>query len=176
MAERRNGPAEALAIARVTTGFASAPSVVALEIMTIAMVMPAMPVMAPANATRASVQTASRAPHSRAPFGSSPRSAERRSLQAASRTHRRGFSTGCHPPSSSSPDPARRSRARRRRSQTSRSGRERRRRRPTGRAVAAMLSWERVRWLHYRASSGERSVSPAGSPRSCSRCRGTPPR
>ena len=54
MAERRKGPAEALAIARVTTGFASAPSVVALEMMTIAMVMPAMPVIAPANATRAS--------------------------------------------------------------------------------------------------------------------------
>ena len=54
MAERRKGPAEALAIARVTTGFALAPSVVALEMMTIAMVMPAMPVIAPANATRAS--------------------------------------------------------------------------------------------------------------------------
>ena len=54
MAESRNGPAEALATARVTTGFASAPSVVALEMMTIAMTMPAMPVMAPANATRAS--------------------------------------------------------------------------------------------------------------------------
>ena len=53
MAERRNGPAEVLAIARVTDGFASAPSVFALEMITIAMVIPAMPVIAPANATRA---------------------------------------------------------------------------------------------------------------------------
>jgi len=54
MADRRNGPAEALAIARVTTGFASAPSVVALEMITIAIAIPAMPVIAPAKATRAS--------------------------------------------------------------------------------------------------------------------------
>ena len=54
MAESKKGPAEAVATARVTMGFAWAPSVVALAIMTIAMAMPAMPVIAPANATRAS--------------------------------------------------------------------------------------------------------------------------
>jgi hypothetical protein len=52
IAESRKGPAEELAIARVTTGLAPAPSVVADEMMTIAMTMPAMPVMAPASATR----------------------------------------------------------------------------------------------------------------------------
>ena len=41
IAESRKGPADVLAIARVTTGFVSAPSVVALEMMTIAIVIPA---------------------------------------------------------------------------------------------------------------------------------------
>jgi len=40
--------------ARLTTGFESDPSRVAAEIMTTAMTMPAMPAMAPANATRTS--------------------------------------------------------------------------------------------------------------------------
>ena len=41
-------------MARVTVGFASAPSVVALEMITIAIVIPEIPTIAPANATLAS--------------------------------------------------------------------------------------------------------------------------
>ena len=138
IAESRNGPAEALAMARVTTGFASAPSVVALEMITIAMVMPAMPVIAPANAARASSENRGLwSPRSRAQSGSLPRSGGTRSPQAASRTPRCGSSTGCRPPSSSSPDRAHRSRERRHRSRTTRQQRAPRTPPPTGPRAAA---------------------------------------
>ena len=73
----------------------------------------------------------------RAQFGWSPRSAETRRLRAASRTHRYGSSTGCHPSSSSRSDPKRRSQVRPHRSQTTRRERELRRQHRTGREAAA---------------------------------------
>ena len=54
IAATRNGPTVAEATALMTTGSASAPAAVAPAIITMAMVMPVMPVTAPANAVRAS--------------------------------------------------------------------------------------------------------------------------
>jgi hypothetical protein len=54
IAATRDGPSVAVDTALLTIGSASVPSALAPAIMTTAMVMPVMPIRAPANATRAS--------------------------------------------------------------------------------------------------------------------------